>query len=488
MKAQRAGYKLWLTAGLVVVGGYFPLPGGPVKDLVSPALALAAALVILLTALRFRGPLRISWLLIGAGLLQSAIGDGLWTLYAVVWEMEPFPSWADFFYLAFYPLVAAGLVSLVRWHGAGDRDSLIDAFIVAIGAGVLTWVFVMSPYVFDASMTLTERLVSVAYPVADLLLLAVLVRLVFAPGKFSASSILLTLGIFTTLLADAGFAVTALEGTYATGHVIDVGWLLTYVLVATAVLHPSTTAAVTRPSSDVTTLPRQRLILLALASMMSPAVLIVEGVRDHQVDDLVIGGCSATLFLLVLLRMAGLVRQVQAQTERLVELSDTDELTGAPNRRVWFRQVPYEIARTARSGRPLSVAVIDLDYFKAYNDTYGHQEGDRLLQEAVSAWRAELRAGDLLVRFGGDEFVALLPDCDLEDGERAMDRLRAATPFHQTCSTGVACLAGEESAEELLARADRALYEAKAARRQPADPAPVPSTGAARVNPSPAPG
>lgn len=147
MKAIREPYLLWLIAGLPLVGLYF-LRTGSVQDLTSPVLALAASLVILLTSFRFHGALRLAWLLIGAGFLQSAIGDGLWTLYEAVWEIEPFPSYADVFYLAFYPLIAAGLVTLVRWHRAGDRDSLVDASIVAIGAGVLTWVFIMSPLRF----------------------------------------------------------------------------------------------------------------------------------------------------------------------------------------------------------------------------------------------------------------------------------------------------------------------------------------------------
>jgi diguanylate cyclase (GGDEF)-like protein len=316
-------------------------------------------------------------------------------------------------------------------------------------------------------MTLFEKLVSVAYPAGDLLLLAVVVRLVFARGKFSMSSSLLMLGILTTLVADAGFAVTALAGTYATGHWLDAGWLLSSVLVGAAVLHPSTSKRSAHALSEVSTLPPQRLALLAAASMMAPAVLFIEGLRDKEVNDLVIGGASAVLFLLVLFRMAGLVRQVQTQAAKLETLSDTDELTGAPNRRVWFRQIPYELARAKRAGRPLSLAIIDIDHFKTYNDTYGHQEGDKLLQSAVSNWQNQLRAGDLLVRFGGDEFIVLLPDCDPDNAALAMARLKAAMPFNQACTVGVACLTGDESADDLLARADKALYEAKETRGTP---------------------
>ena len=487
MKAiRREPFLWWLVVGLVAVGAYFFLPL-EIQNLMAPVMSVTVAGAILLRSFRFSGGLKVAWMLIGAAFLLTAAGDILWVLFEVVWEIEPFPSVADVVYLGFYPVFSAGLVILVRWHKAGDRESVVDAFIVAIGAAVLAWVFVMSPYIFDGSMTLFEKLVSVAYPAGDLLLLAVVVRLVFARGKFSLSSSLLMLGIFTTLVSDAGFAVTALAGTYATGHWLDAGWLLSSVLVGAAVLHPSTTKRSAHSLSEVSTLPPQRLALLAAASMMAPAVLFIEGVRDKQVNDLVIGGASAVLFLLVLFRMAGLVRQVQTQAAKLETLSDTDELTGAPNRRVWFRQIPYELARAKRAGRPLTLAIIDIDHFKTYNDTYGHQEGDRLLQRAVSNWQNQLRAGDLLVRFGGDEFIVLLPDCGPNHAALAMARLKAAMPFNQSCTVGVACLTGDESADDLLARADKDLYEAKVGRGKARERILEPSNATARALRSPTP-
>jgi diguanylate cyclase (GGDEF)-like protein len=476
----------WLVAGLLLTGAYFIVPSGG-KDLMWPTMSGGAAVAIIVRSFRFAGELRLAWLLIGIAFLLTAAGDSLWVLYESVWEIAPFPSVADVAYLAFYPVIAVGLVVLVRWHKVGDRESLVDAFIMAIGAGVLAWVFIMSPYVFDNSMSAVEKLVSVAYPVGDLLVVAVLMRLVFTRGKFSMSSTLLMVGILTTLVADAGFAVTALEGTYFTGHWLDTGWLLRSVFVGAAVLHPSISRRAAHALSEVPTLPPQRLALLAVASMMAPAVLLVEGVRDEQIDDLVIGGSSAVLFLLVLFRMAGLVRQVQSQAVKLETLSDTDELTGAPNRRVWFRQIPYELARAKRADRPLSLAIIDIDHFKTYNDTYGHQEGDRLLQRAASNWQGQLRAGDLLVRFGGDEFIALLPDCGPDDAVLATARLKAAMPFNQTCSIGVASLTGDESSDELLARADKALYESKEERGEPRARILEPSNATARALRSPTP-
>jgi diguanylate cyclase len=194
---RREPYIWWLIAGLSLIGAYFLMPL-EIQNLGAPVMSVTVAGAILLRSFRFSGGLRVAWALIGASFLLTAAGDILWVLFDVVWEIEPFPSVADVAYLAFYPVIAAGLVVLVRWHKAGDRESVVDAFIVAIGATVLAWVFVMSPYIFDGSMTLFEKLVSVAYPAGDLLLVAVVVRLVFARGKFSMSSSLLMLGILTT--------------------------------------------------------------------------------------------------------------------------------------------------------------------------------------------------------------------------------------------------------------------------------------------------
>jgi diguanylate cyclase len=109
--------------------------------------------------------------------------------------------------------------------------------------------------------------------------------------------------------------------------------------------------------------------------------------------------------------------------------------------------------------------MLDLDHFKEYNDTYGHQAGDRLLRTAAAGWTATLRQTDLIARYGGEEFVVVMPDCTLEAAVLAGERLRAAVPAGSTCSVGVAEVEGLSSAVELIGRADQALYAAKAAGR-----------------------
>jgi len=159
------------------------------------------------------------------------------------------------------------------------------------------------------------------------------------------------------------------------------------------------------------------------------------------------------------------LKQVEAERERLLGevegLARSDPLTGLPNRRALDEAMPRELARARRAEELLHLAVVDLDRFKAYNDAHGHQAGDRVLRDCAIAWDSELRGEDMLVRFGGEEFLVLLPGCTLEQAEEIVERLRAVTPQGQTCSVGLAGWDFVENAEELLGRADAALYEAK---------------------------
>jgi diguanylate cyclase (GGDEF)-like protein len=169
---------------------------------------------------------------------------------------------------------------------------------------------------------------------------------------------------------------------------------------------------------------------------------------------------AATLGLLVI----RLVERVRTLVGELTELAHTDELTGLPNRRAWHAMLARELRSAQRTGMTLTVVVLDLDGFKGYNDTHGHLAADRLLKAASAAWKSQLRATDVLARWGGDEFTLLLPGCD-ETGAIAvlqrMQEARADTPF---CA-GIAQAAPEDSAESVLKAADDALYATKRARR-----------------------
>jgi diguanylate cyclase (GGDEF)-like protein/PAS domain S-box-containing protein len=158
-----------------------------------------------------------------------------------------------------------------------------------------------------------------------------------------------------------------------------------------------------------------------------------------------------------------------AERERLlVELSDLaafDSLTGLLNRRAIEKRLEEEIARAKGDGTSLSLALFDLDSFKEYNDTRGHLAGDAMLCRLAASWLEQVREADVIARWGGEEFMVLLPGCDLERARPIVERLRVATPVGQTCSAGLAAWSPVQSPEDLIREADGALYEAKAAGR-----------------------
>ena len=158
-------------------------------------------------------------------------------------------------------------------------------------------------------------------------------------------------------------------------------------------------------------------------------------------------------------------KHLEHERERLLgsleAMARTDTTTGLPNRRAWDEEVVDAIARARRLDHPLALGLIDFDDFKGYNDACGHPAGDALLATAAARWRAGLRTTDFVARYGGEEFAVLLPDCPAGEVDGLLERLRSATPGGQTVSVGVAYLQDGETAGDLVARADAALYIAK---------------------------
>ena len=163
------------------------------------------------------------------------------------------------------------------------------------------------------------------------------------------------------------------------------------------------------------------------------------------------------------------IKLIEAEREKLLgevqSLARQDALTGLPNRRFLQELVPREMSRARRAELPLCLAIIDIDHFKSYNDTHGHLAGDEVLRACAREWDGALRGEDTLVRFGGEEFLVLLPDTEPDQAAEIVERLRRETPMEQTCSAGLALWDRVESIDDLLRRADEALYLAKAGGR-----------------------
>ncbi|MBA2366334.1 MAG: GGDEF domain-containing protein [Actinobacteria bacterium] len=171
----------------------------------------------------------------------------------------------------------------------------------------------------------------------------------------------------------------------------------------------------------------------------------------------------ASLGPLIGLTVQRLVIEVRRLATRLDEVARLDALTGIPNRRAWDEELTRELSRAHRSGKPVSVAVLDIDNFMAFNDGNGHRAGDQFLKDVAAACDEEIKDVDLVARYGDDEFALLLTDCALDDAHAAVERVKRAALEDQTCSVGVACWDGSETAEELVMRANNVLEEASKA-------------------------
>jgi len=162
---------------------------------------------------------------------------------------------------------------------------------------------------------------------------------------------------------------------------------------------------------------------------------------------------------------ASVALEYQRLLQQVAAHATTDTLTALPNRRGWEDQLSGALDHARASGQLLTVAMVDLDHFKAFNDAYGHVAGDAMLVTFGQAAREALRSGDVLARWGGEEFAIALPDCGRHCAEAVLLRVRSAVPNGQTCSIGFATWDGAESGQALVARADQALYTAKNAGR-----------------------
>jgi diguanylate cyclase (GGDEF)-like protein len=463
----------YLLAAAVVVAAYYAIRSDLARLVLYNGLGLSSVAAMLVGLRRYRPEHRGPWLLFATGRLSFVIADVIFYTYDNVLHVERFPSVADAFYLGCYPLLIAGLLLLIRRRSAGhDGAALIDAAIIAIGVALLTWVFLIVPYVRDASLTLPARAVSIAYPLADVLLLAVVVRLAVGAGARPPAYRLLAGSVVALLVVDAAYAWLNLTSGYHTGSPIDVGWMAFYALWGAAALHPSMARLATAAPLPPPTLGRGRLVLLAGAALMAPAVLAIEAARHQPIDVPVLVVGSGALFLLVVGRMHGLVKLLGATLATVEHQARHDGLTGLANRALCTDRVAHALARTRHAQGQVAVLYVDLDGFKQVNDTLGHAAGDQLLVQAARRLDACVRPGDTAARLGGDEFAIVLdglaePAVATQVAGRVLATLSEpfdlpAHPIRSGASIGIASTSGPlEQADTLLRRADHAMYAAK---------------------------
>jgi diguanylate cyclase (GGDEF)-like protein len=427
------------------------------------------AMVLAVAGVRRNRPERpLGWWLVVAGFMGWVAADVVWTVEQLGFEVQTYPVPSDAVYIASYLLVVAGLLVMMRTQRLYGRVSgILDASIIAVGSSIFVSAAVLLPLVDDSSLTTSAKVVSAAYPVLDVVLLVTAGHLWITPGARSRSYTLLLLSLVAAFVPDITWtAVSFASGQTIPAVITDAGWLLVYVLLAFATADPSMRRlGQPNPASESSVASRRRLTLLAVGLLMPAAALFVPRYGNYTDGVPVLGLSAFVLAILTLVRMSSLLGVIQAQSVQLAALASRDALTGAPNRRTWDHELSAACRAAQENGTPLTIALIDLDRFKRFNDAHGHPAVDRLLREAVAGWNDVIGDQGLLARYGGEEFALLLPKTTREEGLALVSAMRSMTPSGQTFSAGVAAWVPGTEPTMALADADRGLYHAKRAGR-----------------------
>lgn len=460
-----AGIRLLLltTIALTLVYAVSVVPGvrngpSPLWEVWITSAVYACSAVVCLSRAVFVAQDRLAWAAMAGGLIATgaaAIG------YALAFTPPDLPwvSWADVGWLAYYPFTYAAILLLVRARVRRFRASTtLDGLLAGLAAAAVVATVVFDGLAAVSGQSTLVLVVTVAYPVADLLIIVLVVGFFAVTGsRPDRSWLILGAGLILQGIADAVYLFQIARGTYVEATWLDWLWLAAVALTAAA-------AWVTPAEHRVKEHDWSALATPAVATLVAAAVLFAEAIRGNQLVAVVLASAA---IIVAAVRTSLTFREVRDVAE-VRKQSLTDELTGLPNRRSLNRVIEAQLA----AGEPFAVLLIDMDAFKEINDTLGHQVGDTLLALVGQRFGENQRVNDQFARLGGDEF-AMVVGGPLDDEVAvgvARDLLGSLNepflldPVRVTveASVGVAMFpAHGTTASQLLAHADVAMYQAK---------------------------
>jgi diguanylate cyclase (GGDEF)-like protein len=482
-----AAYAVWLFGQFGGQEGLRYLSG--VAFQLAPLAATGACAVV---AVRTGGRERAGWAMFAAGLACWAVAEWIWAGYDLFFQATPpLFSYADPVYYLGYPLLMAGAALLIVPEATGGltAKSLLDGLLLVAVLTVVTWRWVWIPIYEQTDTGAFGLLVTLGYPLLDFAL-AVVIIFSFYRGNtvLELPAMLLVLGTLATTVSDGAYLYLATVRDYDVyGNPVELGWVLSYLcfaLAALARLDSMKQAKVGEPQRALTKQQRDIVgIVLPYAALLPMVVLFTIDMAQTAPNATLSVGLIAAVVLVTLRQFLTLqdIVKSRGELERLNEqlqesmsaehhLARTDALTGIPNRRLLEETIETEVARARRHGRKLAVMMADLDDLKGINDEQSHQRGDEALQLVARAARQSCREADLVGRYGGDEFVIVMPSTDIDGAvllaERFQNVVRQSAENKGGISVSMGIVewdAAMTGGPALLAAADKALYAAKAA-------------------------
>ena len=407
--------------------------------------------------------------LVASAVTAQVLGLSYVAIVSLVRGSSPLPSPADIGFTAFNLLMLTGLVVAVHNDPRGLASSVwLDSAVGALGAAAVLAVL-LSPVLAPAlgGSPTFGRVVTVTYPMSDLLLVAAVTGIATVRGRRAGLRwVLLGLGFAAFAATDVVYALQRNAGSFELGSPLDGGWAIGLALMAMSVDRAAPRSrTVLEPRTDTET--RTTALAVSTVATLAALTVLVVGTRAPLSTAAVV--LAAITLLAATARTQLAFGQLAQMARRRQRESVTDHLTGLPNRRALATEARVLLADRNPGRRAL--LLLDLDKFKEVNDSLGHHVGDLLLIDVGARLRRELDQRDLLARLGGDEFAVLLRNTDRDRAARVAVQLRdaLAEPFvlagmalHSSVSIGIAAFPDDGlDLSSLLRKADIALYKAK---------------------------